>query len=770
MAILGRCAKDNSSVHAEEMGVASSKTKMKKKITPTKKNPLAEQNDNVGALDASDIKNLEEAKEEIRRLRQIAKVALSKNDDLERRLSQSMAASTIGTSQITTTSSRKNEARAAIRGASIDKDYVKTTIPKSEQVRNLIYHSIKRNMLFRACSEEELTDLIDAFDTAKFKSDSLVIKQGDEGEMFYVVEDGNLDVMVLTGEVADDENDIGATASSSITTSSVVVGVPYVSGSSFGELALMYGSPRAATIRAKTDCVLWSLDRRAFKGITGTYKQKREEIILETIRKVKIGDNVLGDVLRSSDIDAMALATQSDSFHKGDVIIRQGEKGDAFYIIESGTVDVFTTEQGSAEPVARLTSGQFFGEKALMSEDVRQATCIASTDVKCLTLMREDFVRMLGNLQDLLKGGGKRPSTASSKKYAAGVDVGDSSTADKPAEQQSSAHKYELADLDIHRTLGVGAFGRVKLCKIKPDKVLTNVNPNQTYALKCLSKRGIVDSGLQDHVINEKHIMDELNHPFILTFHCAMQDEQNVYFLLEILLGGELFRTLRTEGQFPETWSRFYAASVMLAFCQIHSKKIAYRDLKPENLVMDAEGYLKIVDFGLAKKLEGGKTWTLCGTPDYLAPEVILNEGHDWAVDYWALGVLIYEMTAGTPPFYAEDPMEVYEKILSGHVTIPSNFSRGLGELVKKLLKTYQSKRLGRTKGGASSVMKQKFFSGFDWNSLLERKLEVPLKPNVTSMDDASNFDRYEDDEDLPIGKVRMLYNRFLICVYLTIR
>ena len=327
-----------------------------------------------------------------------------------------------------------------------------------------------------------------------------------------------------------------------------------------------------------------------------------------------------------------------------------------------------------------------------------------------------------------------------------------------------------MADLDIHRTLGVGAFGRVKLCKIKPDKVLTNVNPNQTYALKCLSKRGIVDSGLQDHVINEKHIMDELNHPFILTFHCAMQDEQNVYFLLEILLGGELFRTLRTEGQFPETWSRFYAASVMLAFCQIHSKKIAYRDLKPENLVMDAEGYLKIVDFGLAKKLEGGKTWTLCGTPDYLAPEVILNEGHDWAVDYWALGVLIYEMTAGTPPFYAEDPMEVYEKILSGHVTIPSNFSRGLGELVKKLLKTYQSKRLGRTKGGASSVMKQKFFSGFDWNSLLERKLEVPLKPNVTSMDDASNFDRYEDDEDLPIGKVRMLYNRFLICVYLTIR
>ena len=143
----------------------------------------------------------------------------------------------------------------------------------------------------------------------------------------------------------------------------------------------MYGSPRAATIRAKSDCVLWSLDRKAFKGITGSHKQKREEIILDTIRKVKIGDNVLGDVLHSSDIDAMALATETDSFSKGDVIIRQGERGDAFYIIESGSVDVFVAEQGD-EPVARLASGQFFGEKALMSEDVRHATCIATTDVE----------------------------------------------------------------------------------------------------------------------------------------------------------------------------------------------------------------------------------------------------------------------------------------------------------------------------------------------------------------------------------------------------
>ncbi|KAL3823217.1 hypothetical protein ACHAXA_003496 [Cyclostephanos tholiformis] len=677
-----------------------------------------------GAMDASDINSLEEAKEEIRRLRQIAKEALKEGDGLEAR----NGVSPVVSSAVTTASSaRKKEARAAVMARGSDKEYVKATISKSDSVRNLIYQSIKRNMLFRSCSKEELHDLIDAFNIAKFEGGAVVIKQGDEGDLFYVVEQGMLDIFVATGSSQQE----------------VLVGAPYQSGSSFGELALMYGSARAATIRAKTDCVLWSLDQRAFKGIINSHKQRRDEIILDTLRKVKIGDSVLGDVLEPSELDAMALATQSDSFFKGDVIIRQGEKGDAFYIIKSGTIDVFIKDQGD-EPVVRLTSGQFFGEKALISEDVRQATCIASTDAECLTLMREDFVQMLGSLQDLLSGVDRSPSSTKE------ITDDDFFNQNFSKQEEMTTTKYKLEDLDIRSTLGVGAFGRVKLVKVKQDKIPNNGNPNQTFALKCLRKRGIVDHGLQWHVVNECNLMKELNHPFILKFYGAMQDEHTVYFLLEILLGGELFRTLRREGQFSENWSRFYAASVILAFCQIHSKKIAYRDLKPENLVMDAQGYLKIVDFGLAKKLEGGKTYTLCGTPDYLAPEVILNEGHDWAVDYWGLGVLIHEMTAGVPPFYAEDPMEVYEKILSGHVSTPAHFSRGLGDLVKKLLKTTQSKRLGRIKGGASLVMKQKWFSGFDWNTLLERKMDVPLKPDVKNVDDISNFDSYEEVDDVP--------------------
>lgn len=456
---------------------------------------------------------------------------------------------------------------------------------------------------------------------------------------------------------------------------------------------------------------------------------------------------MLGNVLKKADINAMALALQHDTFKSGDVIVREGEKGDVFYIIESGTVDVLKKDSGD-KPVATLKKSQFFGEKALFSEDVRQATCIASSDVHCLSLMRDDFVLMLGDLQDLLDGTAKE-QTADDNKYASETSEKETrSDGESGAKDSGQAVQFDINDLVIKTTLGVGAFGRVKLVKMQKEKGGNKDKEGKTYALKCLSKRSIVENGLQEHVLNEKAIMSELDHPFILKYYGAMQDDKYIYFLLEVLLGGELFKFLRTETQFPEAWSRFYAASVVLTFCQIHARNIAYRDLKPENLVMDANGFLHVVDFGLAKKIEGGKTWTLCGTPDYLAPEVILNEGHDMGVDYWALGVLVYEMTAGSPPFYADDPMEVYEKILSGHIFIPAYFSRGLSDLVKKLLKTYQSKRLGKTKGGTSAVMKHKWFSGFDWDALLEKRYNPPFKPKVKHAEDSSNFDEYPDDED----------------------
>lgn len=156
--------------------------------------------------------------------------------------------------------------------------------------------------------------------------------------------------------------------------------------------------------------------------------------------------------------------------------------------------------------------------------------------------------------------------------------------------------------------------------------------------------------------------------------------------------------------------------------------------------MLDADGYCYVIDFGLAKKCDKGKTWTFCGTPDYLAPEIIRGKGHDWGVDYWGLGVLLYELTNGYPPFYADDPTNTARKIIKGTFATPSNFSDALTDLIKKLL-CEQSKRLGRTQGGAAEIVKHQWFSGFDWDALLAKEMKVPSKPNVGKLESLGRRD-----------------------------
>ena len=190
---------------------------------------------------------------------------------------------------------------------------------------------------------------------------------------------------------------------------------------------------------------------------------------------------------------------------------------------------------------------------------------------------------------------------------------------------------------------------------------------------------------------------------------------------------------LDNKRKFPEPWTKFYGASVVSAFSCMHDKKIAYRDLKPENLVLDADGYCHVIDFGLAKRCDKGKTWTFCGTPDYLAPEIIRGKGHDWGVDYWGLGVFFYELTHGFPPFYASDPTNTARKIIKGAFPVPSSFSKPLADIVCKLL-VEQNKRLGRTQGGCSAIMAHPWFSGFDWHAMLSRTMVVPSKPKLGNL------------------------------------
>ena len=185
--------------------------------------------------------------------------------------------------------------------------------------------------------------------------------------------------------------------------------------------------------------------------------------------------------------------------------------------------------------------------------------------------------------------------------------------------------------------------------------------------------------------------------------------------------------------KFDEQTTRFYAAEILLAVEYLHKKSIIYRDLKPENILLDSEGHIRISDFGLSKILYSSnqKTYSFCGTPEYIAPEILLNKGHSKPVDWWTFGILIYEMHAGHAPFTDDDPMNVYKMIINTKPKYPDGFDKELKSLVKHLLRRDLSKRFGNMVGGVSDIKTHRFFKSLDWNSLLMKKIDAPFIPEV---------------------------------------
>eukprot|EP00760_Papus_ankaliazontas_P034588 PhM_4_TR7269/c1_g1_i1/m.39252/K04345/PKA; protein kinase A len=310
-----------------------------------------------------------------------------------------------------------------------------------------------------------------------------------------------------------------------------------------------------------------------------------------------------------------------------------------------------------------------------------------------------------------------------------------SSTFHKP-----DTSSWKLTDLELRETLGTGSFGRVRLCRHKAG--------GDFYAIKCLKKREIIKMKQVAHIIAEKNILADISHPFIVNMLCTFQDEKRVYIILEFVIGGEMFTHLRSAGRFPNDVAKFYHAELVLAFEYLHSFDIIYRDLKPENLLLDAKGHVKITDFGFAKKVPE-RTFTLCGTPEYLAPEVIQSKGHGKAVDWWTMGILLYEFIAGYPPFFDESPFKIYEKILEGKLKFPNWFDSRARDLIKGLLMTDHTKRLGTLKNGVADIKNHPYYHGANWEKLFNRQYPAPIPVKAKNPGDTSNFEKYpESNED----------------------
>jgi serine/threonine protein kinase len=297
-----------------------------------------------------------------------------------------------------------------------------------------------------------------------------------------------------------------------------------------------------------------------------------------------------------------------------------------------------------------------------------------------------------------------------------------------------------LDDFELLRVLGKGSFGKVFLVRL--------IATGGVYALKVLKKSEVVRRRQVEHTKAERRIMGGIDHPFVVALRFAFQTEDKLYMVTDYCKGGELFFHLKKLRTFPEPMVRFFAAELVCALSHLHSLDIVYRDLKPENVLLDEDGHVHITDFGLSKDdvSDPRGATTFCGTPEYLAPEMLINrksrEGYGKAVDWWSLGTLIFEMLTGWPPFYDKNLRKMCEQILKSDLQFANcNASPEAKDLIRGLLQRDPAQRLGSRSGGVGDIKSHPFFRGTDWDLVEKCAIEPPFRPKVDSETDITNFD-----------------------------
>ena len=315
-----------------------------------------------------------------------------------------------------------------------------------------------------------------------------------------------------------------------------------------------------------------------------------------------------------------------------------------------------------------------------------------------------------------------------------------------------SSHKkvkeVKLDDFKVLKVIGRGSFGKVSLVEYIPT--------HEIYAMKSLKKDILIEQEQIENTLLEKEILESIDYPFLCNLVFCFQTEERIYFVMPFLSGGELFQHLRKFRTFDEDKVRFYGAQIALALEYLHKKGIIYRDLKPENILMDDKGYLRLADFGMAKQLKDEeKAMSFCGTPEYLAPEVITLEGHDKNVDWWSFGILLFEMLCGLPPFYVENLDKMYDMIKTSPVKFPKRIklSDEAKDVIIKLLEKNPKKRLGSQKG-IEEIKAHPFFASLDFDAIEQKKMKAPFIPELNNDTDVQYFDEEFTNEEVGMSYI----------------
>ncbi|CAG9314505.1 PKG_2 [Blepharisma stoltei] len=664
----------------------------------------------------------------------------------------------------------------------------RTTFKEAIKIVNALNLEENKNFLdsvplLNQLTSEQKDGLLASLVTEKWSSGQSIVKEGDTGDHFYIIKEGCVSCSQKETEIRQ-----------------------MFKGDFFGEQALLYNSPRTATITAISEVKVVSIGRHALMDVLGSNLQQilykntqmiamdkspnlknfsKEQkgkiinimriqnfssgeviiprgankgaflwiILRGSVRGLKeklniltcIGDDFLVnpteekyeiDYIAETDVDIAEISKEEIEncvggniaeiharnealavikrvqllkgltedkykelirmlkiveFNDKDTVVEQGEPGSSFFIIKCGRVDVIR----NGEKLRSITKHDYFGERSILFNDTRSATVKADGSVTCWMLEKNDFLEIIDEgIQQML---------------LSRIELQDDT--------------IELSELVPIKLIGKGVLGSVFLT--------CHRTKNTLYALKTVTREKISYYGVYDSIVLERTIMMQLDHIMIMKLIKTFKDQHRIYFLEEYVKGQDLFDVLRHIGILSDADAKFYTASLVLIIEHLHERDIIYRDFKPENIMIDDIGYTKLIDFGTSRILKG-RSYTTVGTPHYMAPEIIKGVGYGLSVDWWSLGVMLYEFLYGSLPFGEEenDPIAVFECILEYRLIFPSENDpmSPSRQLIQQLLNKNPGARTG---GNLGKLKEHRWFSSFSWDSLLLRKIKSPYVPKI---------------------------------------
>lgn len=614
--------------------------------------------------------------------------------------------------------SRMNRARndlskARLRVLENSLDNGQLWVPPSPSLRKTweeeahIQRVLHDHFLFRKLTDSQSQVLLDCMQRIEIQPGEIVVQQGGEGDCFYIVGSGELEVLATQGE-----KDGGGTRVLQKYTAEKL--------SSFGELALMYNKPLQASVRAVTNVTLWTVRREDFRGILMSKFSNLSS--LKVLRSVDLLSRLT--ILQLSQISD---SLSEVSFSNGQAIANKDAGVLGLYIIQKGRVKlIFDSEivhkpntrslvagnpkeekyiQTNKEISLEKTEGSYFGEWMLAGEQVGLINAVAVGDVACFVLTKEKFEDVVG------------PLTKISQNDRKPMDYSPSLSMEPKSITPSNFAKVKLSDLEWKRSLYSTDCSEIGLVHLKDTEDL--------LSLKRFSKHKVTSLNKEALVLKEKNLMKSLSSSsvFVPTVLCTCADQTYAGILLNTSIACSIGSILHTP--FDDVAAKFCAASLVTALEDLHKEGVLYRGVNSD-VMLDRTGRIQLVDFRFGKNIYGERTFTICGSADFLAPEIVQGKGHGFPADWWALGVLIHFMLLGEMPFgsWRQNELDTFAKIAKGQLYLPQTLSPEAVDLITKLLDVEESTRLG-TKG-AESVKTHPWFIGIDWKGIADRTFPIP--------------------------------------------